>query len=113
MCNFCAWYTSDPGLMSSGTPPPMPPVISGSTPAERFQHIMLPSTLLSILTMRKSPDAIKKEITESTNVIVAQFMIELIDYSVSGMAAYVGDLKRGSRSQPAMCPLGGCIREAH
>ncbi len=113
MCDFCAWYTSDPGMMSSSTPPPMPPVISGGTPAERFEHLMQPATLFSIATMRKNPADMKEEIIELATVVAADFLVGLIDDSVKGMAAYIGDLKRGSRSQPAMCPLGGCLRDAH
>jgi hypothetical protein len=100
-------------MMSSNTPPPMPPVISGGTPAERFEHLMLPATLFSVATMRKNPVDMKEEIVELTTIVVADFLADLIDDSVMGMAAYIRDLKRGARSQPAMCPLGGCLRDAH
>lgn len=113
MCDFCEWYTSDPGMMSSGTPPPMPPVISGATPSERFEHLMQPATLVSVLTMRKDPAGMKDELIEMTNIMVAGFLVEQIDNFVTSMSAYLGDLKRGSLSQPAMCPLGGCLRDAH
>ena len=113
ICDFCAWYTSDPGMMSSSTPPPTPPVISGATPAERFQHLMQPSTIASILTMRKDPASLKAELREMRNIAAADFIIEHIDNSLTGMSAYLGDLKRGSLTQPVMCPLEGCLREGH
>ena len=113
MCDFCAWYTSDPGIMSSSTPPPIPPLISGATPAERFQHLTQPSTIASILTMRKDPASLKAELREMRNLVVADFIIEQIDNSLTGMSAYLGDLIRGSSTQPVMCPLGGCLRDGH
>lgn len=74
---------------------------------------MQPATLVSLVNLRKDPAGMKAELMEIANIMVARFLVEQIDNFVTGMSAYLGDLKRGSRSQPAMCPLGGCLRDAH